>query len=240
MSIRRFIGIWLLLIGLIGCNECEDCESVVGAPRTSLAFINGKLLADLNDSVSVLNDSIQIREDEITFNDSLITVLSDSLDSVNILIDSGFVEFRADSMLLADEITALTTVNTSLQTESDSIQEIATEVGTEIALVESGSVLVDTITSLIQGTSLFFADSASVYSVPLEISAVETPYSISLNGDQYELNLTYEVRQSLNIEREVLIEAFNLGVSSHTFDSLLIQCSTSECISNESGIVCYF
>ena len=240
MSIRNIVGVWIVLLCMNSCNECEDCESVVGAPRTSFAFINGTLLAELNDSISVLNDSIVIRTDAISFNDSIITILSDSLDSIKILLDSGLVEFRQDSLLLSDEIAELSDVNISLQSEADSITEISTEVGTEIALVESGSVLVDTITSLIQNTSILFTDSASVYSLPLEISSTETPYSFSIDGNQYELNLTYEVRQSLNIEREVTIEAFNVGVSSHTFDSLFIQCSTSECISNETGIICYF
>ncbi len=234
---------WLVFVGwlmLTACSECEECEPSVSAPRTSFIFINGKLLAIYNDSLAQTATERTAANTEI---DSLTIdnlTLSDSLESIVVLLDSGFIEFREDSMLLEAEIAFNQNQIDSIQLISDSLSTEISNFQAEIDLIESGTILLDTATNLLTGSFLTFEDSAEVYGLPLEISSAEMPYQFSIANRQYLVNLTYETIQELNIEREVVVRALNLGVSSHTFDSLTIVCTTSECFSNEAGVFCFF
>ena len=228
------------LFVLFGCDNCEECESVVSAPRTSFIFIDGEALQNLEDSLTVISDSLNTLNTEIDTLNEQINTFVDSLGVINSLLDSGRVELRDDSLALQEIIDVQTLVLDSLQQTADSLSSISSTVTANANEVASGLILLDTAQNLSNGNCLTFSDSAAVYSLPLETGSPETSYSFSITGNRYRVDLSYVTAQTLSIERELRVIAQELTVLDHTFDSLTVFCTTTECISNETSLVCYF
>lgn len=153
---------------------------------------------------------------------------ADSINSLNIIIDE--IDTRVD--IIDDSLALLDTLNngtdftediTRLTIEKALINSEKSEFNRTISLIETGSVVVNSITS----TSGIDAkipgiDSTTLFSVPLNPAADFSDFEISLGGKLFDLQTKY-TRNTVTKERTVIVEALDLELSSTLFESLLLE-----------------
>ena len=156
------------------------------------------------------------------------------------LTDEALQRFTSDSMSFANLIMLLTEERDSLDDNSDSLNAIRIDRNSIVTTINSGNVLVDMITNLDNGSDTIFTDSATLYSLPLEVARNEINYEIIIADSIYEVGITYSTDESLTILRDLNIIAFDLDTLFHTFDSLDITFTNADRLSNETTFTCYF
>jgi len=230
-----------ILIGglLLSCDECETCDVVVSPPNTSFTFVNGKQLSQITQQIADIDTALSKISIQVDTLDNQINTLTDSLNNISEDILAG-VDRLEDSIAVANEIAIKNQSLEVLSDENDSTNNIRTELATIQTTILSGNVLLNSATNVANNQIVTYTDSNTVFALPLNVNENEMEYEFNIDDNQYRINLFYETGQSLNIERELSITAFGLGVNAHSFDSLSQVCSTNECISNETIFICYF
>lgn len=233
-----WLGILLMLI-LWGCSECEECVTTVDAPRTSFVFINQTSIDTLISNLALVDTALaQLQADAALINAANVT-LDSLLDSLNARIARGMVELREDSMATANKIEANNQTLASNTESQTSLSTDRTTLTSTISTIQSGNVLVNTVTNLITGTALTFTDSATVYKLPLDPNLNEMDYGFSIANMNYEITVTYETTTSQNARRNVVVGAESIFYRATTFDSVRVDPETTN--THATAILyCYF
>ncbi len=234
-----WFGMFLLLL-FWGCNDCEECETTVSAPRASFVFINQTSLDTFNTNLETIDASLADLQASAAVLNAANVTLDSLLDSLTARIERGMVELRDDSIATANEIvannqtlTANTEVQTSLNTERASIANT-------ISTIESGDVLVDTVTNLLTGNSLVFTDSSTVYLLPLDPNLTEMSYGFSIASMEYDITVTYVTTTSQNARRNVVVGAESINYTTSTFNNVLVESTESNNPHGSTILYCYF
>lgn len=235
--------VWfVLLIPLLlwGCNDCEDCELPVSAPRTSFVFINQTSLDTLTAQLATLDTALSQLATEATVLSLQNTSLDSLLDSLSARIDRGLVELREDSTSTANLIEANNELLASNTESQASLTTERTTLNTTITTIESGNLLVDTVTNLATGNAVIFSDSASVYVLPLDPNFNEMNYAFSILSQAYDLTVTYETTTSQNARRNVLVGAESISFSATTFREVQVVSTESNNPHGSTALICFF
>lgn len=229
-----------LLLLVWGCSECDECETTVSAPRTSFVFINQTSLDTLNTNLGDLDTSLAELEASAAILNAANVTLDSLLDSLSARIERGMVELRDDSTATANKIEANNqslTNNTESQTSLNSERSTLTTI---ISTVESGDLLVDTVTNLTTGNALIFTDSATVYKLPLDPNFNEISYDISIASMAYDITLTYITTTSQNTRRNVVVGAESINYSASTFTEVQVESTESNNPHGSTILYCFF
>lgn len=227
--IKKKLG-WFSMVLLLlawGCSDCEECETSVDAPRVSFVFLNQTSLDTLNTNLATIDASLtDLRASATALTASNVT-LDSLLDSLTARIERGMVELKDDSIATANKIEAnnqLLTSNTESQT---SLNTERSTLSTTIATVESGNLVVDTVTNLATGTFQTFTDSATVYKLPLDPNNEAISYAFSIASVEYDLTVTYTTSTSQSARRNILVGAENIAFTTTSFDSVRVDPETN-------------
>lgn len=242
MRILTFFSLMMIMLTCItSCNDCEDCENTVSAPSASFSFINARQLQVLSDSIQVINTELELISTEIDTLTSQVAVFTDSLTQINtLLLDSGFTEYRDDSLAIQLNINTNNETLDSLQIVSDSLSSVSSILTIEQTTVSTGLLLVDTVTNLENGKFLTYEDSTGTYSLPIDVNSNSTAYHFVINGNDYQTEFGYATETVQDVRRRIQLQAFDLTILSHSFDSLELLCGSDNCVNNETTFVCYF
>ncbi len=235
-----FASLFLSLLILSSCDECNDCDLKITEPRISVTFINADslfTLTQLSDSLGLMLDSLQNESDTL---ESHRDFLSDSLINVEIGIDSGNVSLQPfkDQLVLAikDDSVLIASISNEI-TGADSVLQMYSGI---MDLINSGSVLVDHITNVHNDLSINFDDSISSYTIPLNIHDTLSWFEVSIADQSYDLQLTHSNTEFVDGRRNVSIEISGIEIFTHSFDSVAIDCNQENCKANETVITCSF
>ena len=208
-------------------------------PTVSFVFIN-------QDSIKQLNDSLDV----FAFNDSILNLtinslneLRNRLDSVNTAIINGSLLFQekqdleewidlrqADSLfyaLLNEDADSLTTVfNATKATINSGLIQV-----NQIEII--GENFVDTFEEV---------DRATSWKVPLSFRDDFNQYEVSFDAFSEIIELSYDVKEELDEDRNILIRAENIQVVERTYariDSVKSNCEEN-CIDGNAVFTFYF
>lgn len=165
-----------------------------------------------------------INQDSVARLDTLISInglRKDTVDSIIATLDAS-EEAKLDS---------LNRVKTSLDSANSVYAGIQT-------LINTGSLRVEQVAILGANSTLTFEDSATSWTIPLSYDKSFNQYEVSIAGVSETVELSYDLFQELDDERNVLIRAENIRVSNTPYDSL-INCEEN-CVDGETTITFYF
>ncbi len=119
-----------------------------------------------------------------------------------------------------------------LNDEKTNISADKTDLNSTKTLIESGSVVVNSITSPFGVEAILPGiERATLFSIPLDPSENISNYQISLAGMLYDLEARYRTN-TLVEQRTVIVQALDLSVTSSSFDVQFIEYQDS--LSNNS------
>ncbi|MDW3192364.1 MAG: hypothetical protein R8G66_08365 [Cytophagales bacterium] len=217
----------VLLLLVWGCNDCEECVTTVDAPRVSFVFLNQTSLDTLNTDLGAIDASLTELQTMATSLTASNVTLDSLLDSLTARIARGMIELRDDSMATANKIEANNQLLTSNAESQNSLNTERSDLTSIIATVESGNLLVDTVTNIETGTFQTFADSATAYKLPLDPNNAAISYAFSIASMEYDLTVTYTTSTSQSARRNILVGAENIAYTTTSFDSVRVDPETN-------------
>ncbi len=228
----------LLVIAGMWLACAEDNEVLRYDPTVKVRFVNADSLSKINDSLSVNLDSISKLVDSLSVLSDSIRVLSDSVDVLNDSIANGRTDYIPTRDQLLTYETDLEQTKTGLDEQNDSLKNVNQKMVAVRNTIASGMVLVSGLTNASNGRSLSYQDSATVYNLPLSMTGQESSYVITIAGQNYELDVRYDLREVTNEKRRIVLIPENIEITRIAgFDSL--SCKTSNC-ENETPVTFYF
>lgn len=232
---------WLVLA--TACDPCADCgKPITSNPGVEMVFINLDSLNTLNGLIATNQGEIKLRDNIILANSDSLSKLTDAINALEEQINAGNTALQAEKESYEQSFESLKANNTTVSDRRDSIRTVNTRYSAITKLIQSGSVQITNVTNRETGTVLTFTDSMTSFSLPLQITGGNTSYDLSIAGTTYSIGFEYELLETINEQRMALILARNIDTiaMSSSFDSLSIQCATSECLSNETTVYAYF
>ena len=165
-----------------------------------------------------------INQDSVARLDTLISINGLKKDTVDLIIATldATEEVKLDS---------LNGVKTSLDSATSAYAGIQ-------ALINTGSLRVEQVAILGANSTLTFEDSATSWLIPLSYNQSFNQYEVSIAGVSEVIELSYDIFQELDEERNVLIRAENIRVSNTPYDSL-VNCEEN-CVDGETTFTFYF
>ncbi|WP_147407348.1 hypothetical protein [Reichenbachiella sp. MSK19-1] len=249
MEMSRFfvkhVGLVLgLSLGFLAIVSCEkESDLVERDPTIDLVFYNIDSLVQVEDTLEIVADSIEVLTDTLTHFADSASVLTDSIAVLNQLISQGDDSLIATRDELLEE-RRLVNLDYAYFDQQDSIMNVSKKKWTSVqTTINSGDLLVSSITNKANNRTLYYTDSAIFWSVPLDMNSDFSLLSVEIDGEFYDLDI---YRYSKNIVTDeysnVLIETYGFDERNmtHTFDSLQLNCKTSDCFDFESSIYIYF
>lgn len=231
---------WLITIP--ACDPCDGCgEPLFFDPNVKVTFINRDSLLSIRDSLTITTDSlgsISTKRDSLdekrTLWNQLISQLRDS-------IADGKTQYIADTVRFDD---SLKTVIPQIQLADTAIfrtNELVTFLTDIETVILSGSVRVNNLKILENQASRTFDDSSNTYNLPLLMQGFNiTTFAIDIEDKKDTISFTYQTELFTDEERFVKMIAFDIDTVSYTYDSLIFECNTTECLSNEVFVTVYF
>ena len=225
---------------LYACEGCEECNRTPSPPYAQFMFIDGKSLDSYNDTLNAHNQGLNSYNEEKSEIDSQIAKYNEEYEEVLLKLDSGYTEYREDSISLANEIKALSIKNELLQTGIDSLETLISEVGVVIDIIESGDILLQQVTNLRTGFDTVFSDSATSYYFPLDVKDTLIDYTFRILENTYQVSLSYELQEELSVRQEIYFSGSQLDIIRTTFDSLIFVSESDNNTIDETITYCYF
>jgi len=229
-----------IAIALARCGDRSDEDVLLFDPKVDMMFFNIDSLLKVTDTLGIVNDSLMVLQDSALVLTETIIDLTDSLMMLDQLIDEGQTglipvrdQLRMDSTNFSATLAAID--------QFDSIMSASQTfwVADSINII-SGLVLVSKIENLLNGRSVTFADSATVFPIPLDMNVDSSVLLLTLGQTDYALTLEYLRIESQDEFGRVTVQAFDLMVKSHAFDLVQVDCKNEDCIDSETTIRIYF
>jgi hypothetical protein len=242
-SLKSFIiiiSIWSSL--LMACDPCAECgKPLVFDPTVAFKFINWDSLV----TTSALLDTTNIDYDSLSdFRDSLrkqSTFWETQLEMLRDSIEDGKDQYVDDTVKYDDSLKSALNQILYLDTAITETNLIKSDLTQILTTIESGKVRLDKVTIDESGNSVEYADSATLYNLPLLMQDYDmTTFLIDLDGKRDTIVFSYITDIDVDTERKVKLRAYNIDTVSYTYDSLLFECNTSQCLSNEVLVTVYF
>ncbi|MFY0599038.1 MAG: hypothetical protein JXR03_05165 [Cyclobacteriaceae bacterium] len=239
---RIFSFFFVMMALFTSCEPCAECGTpLLFDPTVKVKFINRDSLISLNDSISITEDSIS---NSNTFKDSLSTQVREWNTLMNMLrdsIDDGKDQYIADTLKIDDSLTIAQAQIQLIDTAIVKTEEVKVGLSSILSTVLSGKVLVDQVKILENEAVATYSDSSELYSLPLLMQNFNlTSFAIDIGDKSDTISFSYTTDLFVDTERRVEMRAFDIDTVSYTYDSLLFECNTSECLSNEVLVTVYF
>jgi hypothetical protein len=205
MKIGYLFVLPLILLGSVifsRCSNCTDCGPSHSYPFFIIRFFNVDSLLKVEATIAETQDSI---------------------DQVNQLIDSGYVEYDSVLIQLQYDLTYWQNVEKNIKNGKIKINEVE-GTGTDNTLV-----FTDSLTN----------DSLTTFNFPLSMHADNSEFLIHIAERLDTLSMTYRVVTELS-GQSILRRVYGINVTKSTYDSTKVSCRNDTCISNETSIYVYF
>ncbi len=227
---------------MYSCDPCSDCgEPLLYEPVVKMKFINADSLIILNDTIEITTDSITSMNENKDSLTNKIKAWNKLLASLRDSIANGKVDYISDTIRLDDSLNLAQPQVTLLDTAIFYTSELQDSLSDLRTVILSGKVRLDQVTILENGYSTTYSERATVYSMPLIMQDANlTSFRIDLKGKSDTISFSYTTELYVGVERRIEILAYNIDTVNYTYDSLLFECETSKCKSNEVLVTVYF
>jgi hypothetical protein len=225
------------VIAIITICCAETREIYFNDPTIRVRFINASSIAYLNDSLESANDSILIVADAIMYYSDSLKILTDSILVLIDSIDNGKNEYIQTKDDLSFVQIDFANQIISLEETSENLSEIKSQLTSTIKAINTGKLLVSSISNLNSGLSLNFSDSTTDYYLPMSMNSDNSSLAIEIDNNSYNIELGYEREEIWDDKRRIRLSISDLGIRSHGFDS--VSCESLNC-ENETPVKFYF
>ena len=216
----------------------EDEERLLSEPRIQMFFINQDSLEDVQDTLVEVSDSLVVIDTLLTYYSDSASIVFDSLIQLGILIQEGQDELQPRFDSLTDERERLTTEFEATE-DLDSIMNESRKQWTEVeSTINSGEVLVSSITNRVNSKRVEYEDSSTLWYLPVSMNEDEVFTSIELDGQFYDLDVSYERLITVNEFNNVIVETQNISITNDDFIRIEFDCQ--DCKGREATFIIYF
>lgn len=238
---RVILGVWVIIAW--GCDPCNDCgEPLVYDPTVNVVFIN-------QDSINQLSSIVAINTESLTELNALEDDLSDSIGNLTIAldtlqdgIDEGITAYQSLYERYDFIQDSLEEVQTTIIEQVTALSAANTELNSIISTMANGNLQLKKVVLLNTNSELIYEDSMSTFALPLLLGTVgeyaTSNYEITIVDTVLNLDFNYETFETINEARVARIRARDLTVLDN--DTVHVNCTTSECISDETTVTVYF
>lgn len=238
---RHWLSIVFSAVVLIVAFACQqDEEELYDEPNVRLTFYNMDSLVQVQDTLAQVDTLLSINDDSLMFYSDSASVLLDSIGRLTVLIlegDESLIPVRDE----VDSIYQLTLIHYDQFVTADSVLGVSESHWSTVAnVIESGVILISSISNKKNGNAISYEDSTDVWQLPLSNSENDVSLSFEIDGQNYDLNVSYQRTTTVDEYNNVVIQAYDIDTISQTFDSLYIKCSTLDCIDYETTFDIYF
>jgi hypothetical protein len=235
---KNIFPVIFLIAVVFACSDDE--ELFFNEPNVKVQFYNIDSLLKLENSLVIIDDSIAF----IAFYDSIwndsISFLTDTINSLVILIDSGQIDLEPKKIQFEDNLVVLLS-NDSIYTELDRLLDSVRAIIIIRRLdVTSGKMLLTSLQNTENNESLIYEDSMYTYSLPLSMTSDITSYNLEIDNKVYKLEFEYKRTNKEDEKSRITITAYDIAIRHHTFDSINVICNTSLCDNDDSSLQIYF
>lgn len=214
----------ILLFSVIlfsSCEECQDCEPEISQPQINATFIHQSEWSNLQEDVSGLSSIAGLYNDSIRVSSSYFNFLDDSLNQVQVGIDTGNTSLEPLFTLLSDKLDSTELEISKFSEELDLLQDDISEIQSVQNTILNGNLLVSKITNQSNNQSITFSDSSSSWILPYDLNSNSITYEFIIDSEVFEALMTYEKEEDLNYRRQVILSISNLSIERfENFDSV--------------------
>jgi hypothetical protein len=234
--VKRHLFPFFLLTAIVFC--CAETQEVYfNDPTIRVQFINADSLVKLEGRKSVVESTLDNLEDTLKFFINISDSLQDGLDTLNDLVNEGRTEYEElRGSILEDSIKNNIQVD-FFESEDSVFTEERLLILNAISTIESGDLLISSITNLENGFFLSFVDSAADYFLPMSMNADISRLAVEIDNKSYNIELAYFREDFRDEKKRIRVSISNLEIVNHDFDS--ISCQSLNC-ENETPVKFYF
>ena len=237
----RLITLFIPLLTLSYCFECEDCDGIISEPTVSFTFIDFDSLTWVENNLTSLTDSL-VYIDSIGEELFLISkYLEDSISILNDSIDNGGL-LEAEQLLIisninwTDSLILLNEENIEhYNFKIDEMMEIQTT-------LKNGSLGADTVFNLLNDQYQVLDSFTYQHKIALNYNDSLSFLGFSIASHRYFINLQHRNELVIDVRGNARISLSEIDTIpySHNFASIIIQCENSSCKANETVFTCYY
>jgi hypothetical protein len=232
---RHLFPFFLLTAIAFYCAETQ--EEYFNDPTIRVQFINADSLAKLEGRKSVVESTLDNLEDTLKFFLNMSDSLQDGLDTLNDLVNEGRTEYEELRGSISEDSIKNNIQFDFFEGEDSVFTEERLLILNAISTIESGDLLISSITNLENGFFLSFVDSAADYFLPMSMNADISRLAVEINNKSYNIELAYFREDFRDEKKRIRVSISNLEIVNHDFDS--ISCQSLNC-ENETPVKFYF
>ncbi len=241
MNSKRYFNILFFLLASIGLWSCfGEVDPYQKEPAVKVRFFNIDSLTKLNTAIADIDTTTKYLNAEKTSLTTEISSLNAALTSLNAQIEEGNNGLIAERDAIQLQITEKTGRNQEVNTELATLDTDKVALNRVKSIINSGRIYVSKIVA--NGNETVFEDSATVFSLPLNMNATSQVYYIEIGGKMDSLELTYAVSEQLTSRSYFRLIGNNIErTEKYSFDSVQVFCNAlpDPCISTSTTINVY-
>lgn len=246
--LKKHIGLVLGIccVMLMWACEAERDDYVEREPTISIRLFNYDSLykeGGVEDTLDLIEEELELLEDTLDYFQDSASVVEDSIVVLTKLINDGDESWMDEKEALEAEKDRLEALYEAFEKE-DSIVSAHNTYWTAVKTkIEDGELLISSITNVMNDRTVVYEDSSEIWYLPLDMNADSSKMSLNIDGTEYLLTLYYSRDIITNAYDEVVVQTWGFDedmIFQSGFDSLFLNCETSECIDKEAKIYAYF
>lgn len=241
INTAHMIALFMSLVMLSYCNECQDCDGVISEPNASFTFIDFDSLMWVESNLTSITDSL-LYIDSVGEELSLISeYLKDSLKFLTDSIENGGL-LEEERILIIDQISLIDSL-TFINEENDDHYTIKINEMNKIqTALKMGNLMVDTVFNLFNDQYQILENLASRYEIPLNYNDSLSSFGFSISGHFYFINLQHTNELIIDVRGNAIVSISQIDTvpNAHNFANISIQCQDLSCKANETDFTCYY
>ena len=225
---------------IIACEQDDDIY-IIDDPYVTFQFINGDSLNQITDSLHVHQNQDTLLLKNKSSLDSSLKALSDSINVIQLGIDTGNLEHESLQLTLKDLYSADSTQRVNLLILISENDDLLDSIQSIITDLKKGLCQLESIEAVYSGfIEDDFTDSVDYYQIPLNIHDTLSNYIIRINGQAYSIALSHDNEEAISSRQTFFISISDVRILEHDFTKVVNNCGTQPCKSNAAIFTWYY
>jgi SMC interacting uncharacterized protein involved in chromosome segregation len=231
-----------LFAGTLLWSCLREVEPYEKEPAVKVRFFNIDSLQKINSAIAAIDTAVKHLTTEKTALTTQLSALNTSLTSLNKQITEGNNDLIPERDSVQAAIAEAKARQTEITTEQAALAAAKASLTKTAAVINKGTILITSITA--NGNKVSYSDSASTFSLPLNMNATSQVYYFEIDGKVDSLELVYSFVEELTAKSYTRLIGTNIERTDDkfSFDSVKVYCKAlpDPCLSTKTTINVYF
>jgi SMC interacting uncharacterized protein involved in chromosome segregation len=231
-----------LFAGTLLWSCLGEVEPYEKEPAVKVRFFNIDSLQKINSAIAAIDTAVKHLTTEKTALTTQLSALNTSLTSLNKQITEGNNDLIPERDSVQAAIAEAKARQTEITTEQAALAAAKASLTKTAAVINKGTILITSITA--NGNKVSYSDSASTFSLPLNMNATSQVYYFEIDGKVDSLELVYSFVEELTAKSYTRLIGTNIERTDDkfSFDSVKVYCKAlpDPCLSTKTTINVYF